>query len=537
MERQDSGPVSTLSDYLQALQRRKWIILVSALAAPTAAVVFSLQQPALYEASADVLLSRQNLAAELLNVNDPFAWDPGRGARTQAQLARVPEIARRALKAAGLPDQDPFLLLGSSSVTQKGETDLLQFSVRYSDRDLAPKLATEYAQAYTLYRQELDTRTIVEARRAVREEIDALRKGGVGSDSYLDSLLEKDQQLRTMETLQTGRAVLVRPSGGAGQIEPQPRRKGAIGLVFGLVLGIAIAFLREALDSRVRSSREVVERLELPLLGRIPSPRRKLATKNRLVMLSDPNGDQAESFRLIRESLALSNTDRPLKTVMITSAGANEGKSMTAANLALAMVERDMKVVLVDLDSRRPSLHKIFVLNDRPGVTDVLRGVAPLENAIAHIPSSYLAHALGDRGSFGGVELSGLKVVPSGAPTSPGDIGSLKAVGELLVKLSRRADLVIVDGPPLLLAADALSLTAQVDGLLVVCRLNAVRSEMLDDLHRVLKRSPAATLGVIITGAEHDKRTYPGPYAYEYFVRPTEAVIESASARRLTSGQ
>ena len=134
------------------------------------------------------------------------------------------------------------------------------------------------------------------------------------------------------------------------------------------MLGIGLAFLREALDTRVRSADEVGEKLGLPLLARVPEPPRKLRNSNRLVMQADPHGAQAEAFRTLRTNIEFVNLDVHARTIMITSAIQSEGKSTTAANLAIAFARMGKRVALVDLDLRRPFLDKFFDFGDRPGL-------------------------------------------------------------------------------------------------------------------------------------------------------------------------
>jgi succinoglycan biosynthesis transport protein ExoP len=525
----DSMAVSTLRDYLEVLKRRKWVVLLLLLLVPVVAVLLSLRQPALYEASAQVLISRQNLATQLEGLTDPTTTDPGRAAQTQAQLARVPEVARRALKAAEL-DRSPSDLLGASSVTLTPETDLLVFRVRDAAPDVAALLANAYARQFTIYRRELESDVLKSARARVQREMEALEARGDGDSAAYDSLLEKDQQLLTMEALQTGRAVVVRVAAGATQIQPQPRRAASIGLVLGLVLALALAFLYEALDSRARSAQDVAARLRLPLLGRIPPPPRQVRKSKQLVMLSAPYSKDAEAFRMLRSNVEFAldragrqrprsssrrPSSRPARVLMVTSAQAGEGKSTTIANLAIAFAYAGRRTILVDLDFNYAFLGSVFGLEGKPGVTDVVSGAMGLDQALIRGPSPQenVLSQFGIEASehvVGGLADNLLWVLPSGSVSNPADFGALRELPKTLTTLSERADIVLLDAPPILVVGDAIALTAHVDGIIVVTRANLIRAATLDELRRVLDVAPAVKLGFVLTGSKDVSGYYGG---------------------------
>jgi tyrosine-protein kinase len=489
--------VSTLRDYVEVLKRRRWVVLLALVVVPVAAVLLSLRQPALYEASAQVLISRESLATQLEGLSDSSAEDPERNAQTQAQLARVPEVARRALEAAEL-NRSPSDLLGASSVTPTPETDLLTFRVRDADPDVAASLANAYARQFAIYRRKLDLDGFESARARVQSEMQALEARGDGGSAAYENLVEKDQQLLTMEALQTGRAVVVRVARGAAQIQPQPQRAASIGLVLAIVLGLALAFLWEALDSRVRSAQDIAARLRLPLLGRIPWPPRRGRRSRQLVMLSAPYSKDAEAFRMLRSNVEIAALDRGRRILMVTSAQSGEGKSTTIANLAIAFADVGRRTILVDLDFRNSFLENLFGLEGEPGVTDVVSGLVDLEYALIRGPSARdneLAPVAR------GVTDDHLWILPSGSLNVPADFGDARRLPEMLGALSERADIVLIDAPPLPVAGDAVALTAHVDGIMVVTRANLIRAATLDELRRVLDVAPATKLGFILTGS------------------------------------
>jgi Mrp family chromosome partitioning ATPase/capsular polysaccharide biosynthesis protein len=514
----------TLPDYLAVLRRRKWLVLEAILLAPLAALFFSLNQQRLYEASAEVLLSRENLATSLTGAVDPsFNQQADRIAETQARLARVPAVVQSTLDAAGV-EMTVKDFLESSSVTARANADLLLFQVTHEDPATARRLATEYARQFTLYRRELDTAAIAGARREVQERIDELEASNAERTPLYRSLVEKDQQLATMEALRTSNASVVRPAGETEQVQPRVVRNVLLGLLLGLGLGIGLAFLWEALDTRVRSADDVTSRLDLPLLARIPEAPRKLRANDRLVMVEEPDGVQAESFRMLRTNLDFVRMERSARTIMVTSAIEQEGKSTTVSNLAVALARSGKRVVLVDLDLRRPYIDRFFDLEGAWGVTQVALGHVSLDEALT--PLSLAPAPRQRRSRFGrreeetahesnGHGHGALLVLPSGPlPPNPGEFVASKAVDDILIRLRGQADIVLVDAPPLLHVGDALTLSAKVEALIVVTRINVLRKRMLDEVRRLLSGVPAEKLGYVLTGAGAEQGYYGGSYDY-----------------------
>jgi Mrp family chromosome partitioning ATPase/capsular polysaccharide biosynthesis protein len=519
-----SAGAATLRDYLHVVRRRKWIILLAAIVVPVTAGALASRQAVTYQASADVLLSRQNLAATLAGTPDPNAGlSSTEIVQTQAELARVPLIADRVLRRVQLRSRSAPAFLAQSSVAPRDNTDILSFTVTDSDPGLVVRLANAYALEYTIYRRGLDTASITDARRLIAHQIAMLRAQGTTSGTVYDSLVEKSQQLRTMAALQGSNATVVRPADGATRLGPHTKRDAVLGLILGLGLGIGLAFLRDGLDTRVRSAHEIGERLGLPLLGRIPAPPRKLRNAGRLVMIDAPVTPEAEAFRMLRTSIELATFERDISTLMVTSAVEQEGKSTTAANLAIAIARGGLDVTLVDLDLRSPYLERFFTpIRGRSGVTEVALGHKRLADALFSVPL-----ALPDVGSRNGngngngngaaLTAGKLDVLFAGhLPPDPGEFVSTDALRALLEQLRERSDVVIVDAPPMLHVGDAMALSPRVDALLVVTRIDTVRVPMLGELRRMLDATPVPKLGFIVTGAQVEDGYADSYYASTY---------------------
>jgi polysaccharide biosynthesis transport protein len=506
------GAEPGLAHYLHLLRRGLWIILLTTALATAAAVYESTRQPALYVSSADVFLNTQNLASTLANVTAPYT-DPVRDAATQADLAQTPSVARRALRLAGLGSRSPDSLLASSSVSSAADADILTFSVSDHQPRIAEQLAEDYAIAYTQYRRQLDTAAILGARREIQTQLRELKASGEAQGSLYASLASKDQELRTMQVLQGSNALLVRSAAGAVQTQPRPRRNGALAAVLGLVLGVGLVFLRGSLNTRVRTAAEVQTRLDLPQLGRIPEPPRRLRAGHGIVMLADPLGPAAEPFRILATNLDFVNLERNARTIMFTSAVRGEGKSTTIANLAVALGRSGRRVVLVDLDVRKPSLESLFSLGKRAGLTTVVLGSASLNSVLVPIPLLDPRSA-GERSTNGSTD-GVVEVLPVGPlPPNPAEFVGSHALAALLGDLEQRYDIVLVDAPPLLDLSDAITLSARVDGLVVVTRLPVGKRSTLLELHRILATAPTTKLGFVLTGATTGEAY--GAYGYGY---------------------
>lgn len=528
------GESRTLQDYVSVLRRRKWIIVLAIVVVPAAAIVFSLRQSPLYSASADVLMSRQDLAAVLTNTQSNTATLPERDAATQADIAHTPKVAKEViakLKLKGVTAED---FLKNTSVTPSLSSDIITFAASDPDPEQAIRIATQFALTFTAYRSELDTASLKKARLEVNSRLAELKAQGDTTSSYFTLLQDKEQQLSTLEALQTSNATLLRAADKAIKTRPKPSRNGAFGVVLGIVLGIGLAFLLEALDTRVRSAEEIRERLGLPLLARLPEPPRDLRGDNRLAMVAEPHSVYAESFRILATNLDFVNLEWGARSIMVTSAVQSEGKSTTIANLAVALARSGRRVALVDLDLRRPFVDRFFKLEERPGLTHVALGRVTLDEALVTFTDLDDGDDSGDALVPGDAQPHNgcLMVLPTGAlPPNPGEFVSSRALGEILDELRERADIVLIDTPPLLQVGDAMTLSAKVDALIVVTRFSLIRRTMLAELHRVLETCPAGKLGFVLTGAEAEEGYgYGYSYGYGYVARGySRSEKESAS--------
>ena len=497
----------TLLDYLNVLARHKLLVGVVTLLVPAAALYFTLGQQPRFEATAEVLLSRQDLASALTSVPNPNGDIlPERFTSTQARLARVPEVAQRAVAEAGVADRTAEDLLESSTVSGDATTDILVFTVTDSDAAVAIALAEAYAVQFTEYRHELETASLGAARTEVDERLTELRAVGSKRSRLYKNLLEKRRELEVLEALQTASSSVIQRPAEAEQTRPRPLRALAFAVPLGILLAVALAVVTHLLDTRVWSAPEIAQRLKLRLLGRVPDLPRRFRPRDRLIMLNRPGSPRAGVFRVLRANLELANRTHAASTIMFTSARSDEGKSTTVANLAVALARAGKDIVLIDLNFHKPAIESLFRLRAREGVTDVLAGAVEFERAVQDLPFRSTQSSRRAKAAASGFEMGGrLRVLPAGTLSGAlADVAGTAAVSDVLDRAKHAADVVLIDTPPLLDGADAIALSAQVEAVVLVTRARKARRAVLGEVRRLLAGSPAVKLGVVVTAADVD---------------------------------
>jgi tyrosine-protein kinase len=485
---------SVFRDWVAMLVRRRVMVVAAIVVVPVIALLVSHQQQRLYQSTATVLVNEQSPTGVALNLNAQTTSPPDRYAATQAALARVGTVAQIAVAAAGVPGKTAAGLLASSSVTANPTADLLSFAVTDPNPVVAEKLATSYAHAYTVYRRRLDVHALTAAVGDVQRRLATLTAAGQSNSPLFRQLTRNERDLEALQTLRSaGSSAQVVGRGGPGtQVQPKTTRNVALGVLVGIALGVALAFLREALDTRVRSADEVRDRLGMPLLGHVPRPDPGL-NGHGLAALSEPAGAGAEAFRILRTSLDITRLEHDVASIVITSTAEGEGKSTTAANLAVTLARSGRHVILLDLDLRQPGVDRFFDLAGRPGLTSVAAGEVGMADVLSVI-DVHPESAVADTGI--------LEVVKVGAaPPDPGEFLSSTFVSEAVGALAKRCDVLLIDSPPMLAVGDAMAIATRADAVVVVTELNQIRRVTLTETRRILEGCPARKLGFIATGS------------------------------------
>jgi non-specific protein-tyrosine kinase len=211
----------------------------------------------------------------------------------------------------------------------------------------------------------------------------------------------------------------------------------------------------------------------------------------------------SEAVSRLRTNFEFANAELQAKVIMATSAGAQEGKSTSVANLAIALARAGRQVVLVDLDIRRPSLARLFRIDGRYGVTDAVTGNADLSAILNTVNHTALSSRLRPRGD---ASAGKLEIVTAGrAQIDPSELVEAPGLAELMQRLRNQAEIVLLDAPPILITGDAMALTGKVDAIVLITRLGSVKLPALRELARALGRSPGPVLGFVATGATIDE--------------------------------
>ncbi len=339
-----------------------------------------------------------------------------------------------------------------------------------------------------------DYRDLPEKQRRIRRLQDQAR---MARETFL-ALLTSQRDALIDEHMKKGLASVVDRATTATRVGPQLLRTLIFSAVIGVLLGVGLAFLLEIMDNTVRTPEDVTRDLGIPFLGIVPLIE---GGRDELVTLASPKSPPAEAYRTLRSNINFATVDTPVTSVLITSAGAAEGKTCTTANLAVVMAQSGQSVLLVDTDLRRPKLHRYFDLDASRGLTNVLVG------------DFDYADVLQETG------IPGLKLLASGPlPPNPAELLDSERMAQLLTHLGESFDIVLLDSPPAIVLTDACVLAAKVDTVVFVLEAGKVTREAGREMRRLIENARGAILGGVLnklrlTGSDYYYYYY---YYYDY---------------------
>ena len=526
-----------LLDYLDIVRKRwLWMVLpVVALAA--ASVAWTVTRPPLYESSASVLLADTASQRTL----DPSSQNTGflsRELSNEISLARSDVVE-------GLVE-DELGRLPKVAISSESDADVLVFRATASMADDAALFANTWAEKYIQVKREEAVRDIRAATVSLQARLEELRAQRQQLRAPLDDLDDRissaadpadaaalqrqydrladdlryelelvtgqaeatvasltDLELRA-ELSSVGEARVVQVAAPPLATSNAPlSRNVALGVTLGLLAGFGLALLAETRDNTIKNASDVLAITDVPVLASIPVADKRQQAQLGIATHRDPEGSYADGYHKVRSSLEFASFETDLKTVLVTSASASEGKSTTSSNLALAFSSVGKRTVLLDVDFRRARQHQIYGIAQTPGLSDVVLYGAEM---------SSVAYSIAEQG------LDNLLVVPTGTvPPSPAAFVGTSGFLNTIDWIREHADVVILDAPPLLAVSDPHTMAKHVDAVVLTALAGKTTKSELLEVITVLGQVGANVLGVVLVGVE-ESETY-GKY---YYHRQTE---------------
>ena len=494
-----------------AIRRSLLLIFLLVLLGIVAVNAFKQLRGPRYQASARVLISTTSIVQILTQTVPPFV-DPNRVEATARALAGSPDVYNLAAKRVGHSLGTPADMAAATSVSGGTSDDILTFSATGDDPHVAVGTVNAVANAYVVFRANLTGSTIKGTTAELRSKLNGLKP----NDPARTDIQKLLNTLDALSTANSGEAKVIQTASSAGKTSPAPVRDSLLGLSIGLVIALLVVAVREAVDTTVRSESDVEDLLAVPVLATV----RTLPRRAKMVTYGRHEAAFSDTYALLAANLARSRGEEKRGVLAVTSAVSREGKTTTAANLAVSLARRGMNVILCDFDFRKPALADLFQIpRDAPGILQVLAGSATLEEAMWSVTLSGTrprisqngVSPLPDGGSSGNGESASagsLRLLMSGG-TVRASIAHGPKLEPLLRQLRAESDFVILYTPPALLTVEMAELSQLIDDVLVVVRQGRVTQRSLRSLGRQARSWSAELAGVVITDAPGDEQ-----YAY-----------------------
>lgn len=512
-----------LRKYWTILWRWSWLIALGTLLAAGTAFIVSRNMTPVYSASVTLLV---NQAPRSGLTDYASILTSQQLAKTYSELLHKRPVLEAAIAKLNLP-LDPAELARAVSVDLIRDTQLIVLNVENTSPAQAAALANTIAEVFIAQNAAQQTSRFASSKESLSKEIAAVQASLAQTQAALDALGEPDTpeeqaqkaqletslaQYRTsyanlLQSYENIRAAEAQELNNVSVVEPAVPPRVPIrprvelntllaGLV-GMVLAGAIAYVFEYLDDTLKSPEDISQRLGLWTLAAIGRIEGKTA-QDRLVTLSAPRSPIAEAYRLLRTNFQFAAVDRPLHCIVVTSPGPGDGKSTTAANLAVVFAQGGKSVILVDADLRRPQQHRIFQRTASYGLSTALVDAAtPVTNFLQP------------------TDVPGLRLLTGGPiPPNPAELLGSQRMAQLLQVLSQEAEMVILDSPPVLSVADAAILANAADGVVLVADAGRTRREMARRAKESLERAGANLLGMVLNRMTRQTSGY---YYYYYY--------------------
>jgi len=517
-----------LRQFLAIARRWLWLIALTVAVAATSSYIASRRATPLYRTKTTLMVGR------VIESPDPTQGELFLGqtlAEVYAQMVQREPVLQGVVDSLGL-DVGWRAIAGQVSATAVPRSSFLEISVVDSNPARAKALADAVAQQLALIGPTSAGGVNTQEREFAQTRTTDLKAKILAADEEIGSLQEevdatvsarRIQELRSQITVLEGKVsdweatysrLLLFLQGGeinvlsvieealipTVPISPDTRMNVLVSVAGGLVLAVAAALLIEYLDDTIKSPDDITRAAELPTLGGIARIEGD-AYPEKLISVSHPLSPIVEAYRVLRTNLQFSSIDTPTRTLLVTSAGPTEGKSVTLSNLAVVMAQSGRKVIAVDSDLRRPVLHKIFSLANSHGLTDAI--LDPNPGVVEHLQPTVVEN---------------LWVLPSGTlPPNPSELLGSKRMEALIEELNGIVDVVLFDSPPSLVVTDAAILGTKVDGVVVVCDAGRTRRNEAERAAKELRRVGANLLGAVLNRLSGRRGGYYYYYRYYYY--------------------
>jgi receptor protein-tyrosine kinase len=496
------GSDPTLRSYAQLVRRRKWWVIALAMLGLAVSLAISFTEAKQYAASAQVLVQPSSQSSALGSALQPVTPTD---VQTMLQLVTSAPVTSAVQKKLGHAP--------SVTAAEVAQTNVISITGVARTPAQAAVVANTYAQAFVSYQQAVAISNLTQAEAQLRGQIRSINKqlkqlratsGTAQEQTALVNqqavLSEQLTQMQVNSSGETGGLTLVTPAQPpAAPSSPKPTEDGLLGLVAGLILGLAAAFLRESLDDAVATKETAEEFGGSTVLAAVPMVTSwKKRQRPLVVSLARPMSPAAEAYRSLRTSLQFARQERDLHTILVTSPAAAEGKTSTLSNLGAMFAQTGQRVVLVSCDLRKPRLGQFFGVDEKTGLTTAILGEQPVEELVQAVP--------GD---------DNLWVLGSGElPPNPAELLNGRRIQEVFSALRELFDLVLIDSPPILPVTDAVVLARDADATLLVVAAGQTGRSDLQRAAEKLAQVNARVVGLVLNETTRQGSGYGSAYAY-----------------------
>jgi capsular exopolysaccharide synthesis family protein len=494
------GSDPTLRSYAQIVRRRKWWVIALAMLGLAASLAISFTESKAYTAAAQILVQPSSQSSALGSSEQPVTTTE---VQTMMQLVTSAPVVDAVRKKLGYAP--------SVTAAEVAQTNVIAISAVASTPAGSAAIANAYAKAFVNYQQAVAISSLTQAEAQLRGQIHSIAKqikqlrGTSGTASQQSALAnqqavlsEQLSQMQVNSTEETTGLVLVTPAQApASPSSPKPTEDALLGLLAGLILGLAGAFIRESVDDAVTSKETAEEFGGATVLAAVPMVSSwKKRDKPLVVSLARPMSPAAEAYRSLRTSLQFARQERDLHTILVTSRAAAEGKTSTLSNLGAMFAQAGQRVVLVSCDLRKPRLGQFFGIDEKPGLTTAILGEQPVEELVQAVPGDDNLWLLGSG------EL----------PPNPAELLNGRRIQEVFAALRELFDLVLIDSPPVLPVTDAVLLAKDADATLLIVAAGQTSRNDLQRAAEKLSQVNAKVVGLVL----NETTRQAGGYGYGY---------------------